>query len=394
MSGKSHFDVLIVGGGNAGISAAGRLMRQGVKDVAVIEPQKVHTYRPLLPYVGAGEAPLRSAERTQRSVTPRGCTWLEDTVVAVDARLREVRCASGLVYTYDDLVLGTGLVPDTAALPGVYDALATSSVASNYLDRAEKTWASVQSLHDGGKAVFTVPRPPVSCTGTTIKPLFLAADHWKRHGRKMDITLVVDRREILGVPDLDSLLFDELSEWGVRVLRGTAVSELHPGEQAITVTAADGGTERLDYDFLHLVPPYRGHTWVEESGLATAHGLVDIDPHTLQHKIFANIWALGDGAAVETDPSGGGLRKQASVMVSNLLAVRSGGQTTNYEGYTVAPIAVGRHTLVLGEYDRSGAVMSSLPSFMDALKPRRWAWAFDRFVLPVVYWRLILKGLA
>ncbi|WP_230990173.1 FAD-dependent oxidoreductase [Rhodococcus oxybenzonivorans] len=31
------FDVLIIGGGNAGLSAAGRLIRRGITDVAVVE---------------------------------------------------------------------------------------------------------------------------------------------------------------------------------------------------------------------------------------------------------------------------------------------------------------------------------------------------------------------
>ncbi|WP_244373420.1 FAD-binding protein [Rhodococcus sp. ZPP] len=66
--------VMIIGGGNAGLSAAGRLIRRGITDVAVVEPQRVHTYRPLLSYVGGGQAPLRSAERTHRSVTPHRCT--------------------------------------------------------------------------------------------------------------------------------------------------------------------------------------------------------------------------------------------------------------------------------------------------------------------------------
>lgn len=85
------FDVLIIGGGNAGLSAAARLLRRGVTDVAVIESQSVHTYRPLLSYVGSGQASMRSAERTQRSVTPQGCTWIRDSALAVDADTKTVR---------------------------------------------------------------------------------------------------------------------------------------------------------------------------------------------------------------------------------------------------------------------------------------------------------------
>jgi sulfide:quinone oxidoreductase len=390
------FDVLIVGGGNAGISVAARLLRQGVRDVGVIEPQSVHTYRPLLSYVGGGQATMRAAERTQRSVTPRGCTWLRDSAVAVDTEHKIVRCESGQAYRYRDLVIGAGLVPDESGFPGIAAASESPAVASNYLDQAEKTWQLVQSLPPGGRAVFTVPRPPVSCSGTTIKPLFLAAAHWKRSGRLpgAEITLVVDRPQLLGVPALDARLHRHLADLGVRVQLDTAVTAVHPQERQCSLTHADGTTRRLDYDMLHLVPPFRGPEWITGSGLAGdgSHGLVDSDPRTFRHRRHSDVWALGDCATVDTDPSGGALRRQVSILVDNLLAARRGGQPAEYDGYTVAPIATDRSHLIAGEFDRSKAITSSLPSFIDPLKPRRAAWAFDRYVLPQTYWRLILNG--
>lgn len=389
-----YFDVVIIGGGNAGISAAGRLRRKGITDVAIIEPQRIHTYRPLLSYVGGGQATLRDAERTQRSVTPRGCTWLQDSAISVDAIAGVVHCASGRSYRYGDLVLGPGLVPDTDALPGLEAALDSPAVASNYVDRAEETWELVQSLPAGGRAVFTVPREPVSCTGTTLKPLFLAAAYWKRDARPAQITLVVDRPVLLGVPDLDERLLGLLRDLGVTILHRTAVTGLEPAGRSITVTGDDGVTQDLGYDMLHLVPPFRGPRWLTDSELTGTdpYGLVAIDSHTFQHREFPNVWAAGDGAAIATDPSGGGLRQQISILVDNLLAVRSGTAMTDYDGYTVAPITTDAHTLIAGEYDRTGTVSSALPSFLDPLKPRRIAWAFDRYGLPQIYWNLILNG--
>ncbi|OBK50438.1 NAD(P)/FAD-dependent oxidoreductase [Mycobacterium kubicae] len=386
------FDVLVIGGGNAGISAAARLIKRGITNVAVIEPQEVHTYRPLLSYVGGGQASMRSAERTQRSVTPRKCRWLRDSAVAVDAAQHTVRCASGATYRYRDLVVCAGLVPDNDALPDVDAAADSPAVASNYLDRAEKTWQLVQSMRSGQHAVFTVPRPPVSCTGTTVKPLFLAAAYWKRNQRDVSMTLVVDRAGFLGVPDLDERLGRMLTDLNVAVLQGAAVSAVDAAQRRITVTG--GAPADLTYDMLHLVPPFRGPGWIAESGLTgdQAHGLVDIDPKTFRHRTHADVWAIGDGAAVDTDPSGGALRRQVAILVDNLLAARSAGEFTDYDGYTVAPIATDAHRLIAGEFDRSGAVTSSLPSFVDPLKPRRSAWAFDRFALPAMYWNLILNG--
>jgi sulfide:quinone oxidoreductase len=339
---------------------------------------------------------MRRAERTQRSVTPRGSQWIRDSAVLVDTGHKKVRCSSGRSYGYRELVVGAGLVPDDAALPGIAAALETPSVASNYLDHAEKTWELVRALRPGGSAVFTVPRAPVSCTGTTIKPLFLAAAHWKKTGRLagVDITLVVDRPQFLGVDGLDARLQRHLDDLGVRVLSSSAVTALQADRRQIEVSRGDGQTETLSYDMLHLVPPFRGADWITASGLAAdgSHGLVDVDPRTFRHRSRRDVWSVGDCATVDTDPSGGALRQQVSILVDNMLAARNGGELTEYDGYTVAPITTDARHLIAGEFDRSGAVASSLPSFFDPLKTRRTAWAFDRYGLPQIYWNVILKG--
>ncbi|MFI5509068.1 NAD(P)/FAD-dependent oxidoreductase [Mycobacterium sp. NPDC051804] len=389
------FDVLIVGGGNAGLSVAARLLRRGVVKVGVMEPLAVHTYRPLLSYVGGGQASRSSAERTQESVTPDECTWLQDSAVGVDAESQTVRCRSGRVYRYADLVLAPGLVPDEDDLADVFTAVDSEAVASNYLDHAEKTWQLVESMTDG-HAVFTVPRPPVSCTGTTLKPLFLAAAYWSRTERldDIDITLIVDRPDLLGVAEIDDRLRRYLNEIGVQVLNNATVTGVHTAERKLAVRVGDGVEQKLQYDLLHLVPPFRGPRWIEASGLADAdaHGVVDIDPKTFRHRVHANVWALGDAANVGTDPSGGAIRRQSAILVDNLMAARHGGRFKEYDGYTVAPIATDTNRLMFGEFDRTGALTSSLPSFVDPLKPRWSAWAFDRYGLPQMYWNLILKG--
>lgn len=76
-------DVVIVGGGNGGISLAARLRRIGCRDVAVIAPDPVHRYRPLLNYVGGGQASMSRLTRRMASVIPTGCTWLPHRAVAV-----------------------------------------------------------------------------------------------------------------------------------------------------------------------------------------------------------------------------------------------------------------------------------------------------------------------
>ena len=67
----THFQVLIIGGGNAGISTAAQLLRKkkGLQ-IAIIEPSDKHYYQPAWTLVGAGVFDIKKTIRTEASVMP------------------------------------------------------------------------------------------------------------------------------------------------------------------------------------------------------------------------------------------------------------------------------------------------------------------------------------
>ena len=85
-----YADVLVVGGGNAGIALAARLRSSGVDDVAIIEPKVTHHFRPLLSYVGAGLSSTKELSRRQASVMPEGVRWIQDAAAHIDVEGRLV----------------------------------------------------------------------------------------------------------------------------------------------------------------------------------------------------------------------------------------------------------------------------------------------------------------
>ncbi len=118
---------------------------------------------------------------------------------------------------------------------------------------------------------------------------------------------------------------------------------------------------------------------------------MDIDPQTLQSRRHESIWAIGDAAALGIRSSGGALRKQVDVLSKNLAAAAKGKELHRYDGYTVMPITVSHRKLMLNEVDRAGKASPSIP-LLDPFKPRRFTWLFDRYGLPVVYFRRLLRG--
>jgi sulfide:quinone oxidoreductase len=389
----THAEILIVGAGNAGISLAAKLLRDGARDIAIVEPSPVHRYRPLLNYVGAGQAPPRDVERPTASVIPAGCRWVQDAVDVVQADARTVRTRRGAVIGYTTLVLCPGMREDWAATPGLQDAYSAGWAGSTYVpSSAPLVWPALKDVREGS-VVFTVPPEPAPCAPTALKPALMACDHWRRNGvlDGLDVTLVLPDARPLGVAGADEHLEAAFASYGITVLRQARLQSVDPVLRSVDI-ATPTGTRRLDQvTYAHAVPHYRAPDWITASGLGTATpaGLVDIDPATLRARDHADVWALGDAAAIATRSSGGGLRKQVKVLAHNIAAAASGGRMHSYDGYTVMPVTTARDRLMLVQADRKGPRPLTLP---DPFAPRRSAWWFDRYVLPQVYFRRLLRG--
>ena len=133
--------------------------------------------------------------------------------------------------------------------------------------------------------------------------------------------------------------------------------------------------------------------FVKTIPLANEVGWGDVDPYTLQHKRYANVFALGDASSLPTSKTGAAVRKQAPVLVNNLLAtMKNQPRTSHYDGYTSCPIVTGYGSLILAEFDYDGNPKETFP--FDQSKERESMWLLKRYGLPPLYWHGMLKGLA
>jgi sulfide:quinone oxidoreductase len=75
------------------------------------------------------------------------------------------------------------------------------------------------------------------------------------------------------------------------------------------------------------------------------------------------VFALGDAAGLPTSKTGAAVRKQAPVVVHNLLAAMQGGPVdAAYDGYTSRPVVTGYGKMVLAEFDYDSKPKESFPS--------------------------------
>ena len=305
---------------------AARLRRAGVEDVAVLEPSDTHYYQPLWTLVGGGRAAAKESRRSQASVMPKGVAWIKDAAQEVDPEAQVVTTATGAKVHYDHLVVAPGIQLDWDKVPGMGAALETPAVSSNYrYDLAPKTWDRIRAMRSG-TAVFTMPAGPIKCAGAPQKIAYLAADHWRREGVLDDIrvVLVLPTPGMFGVKVFADELERVVARYGIEVHKSSEVTEIQPDQQTVTIANnTDGTTQELGYDFLHVVPPQSAPDWVKASPLADPDnpgGYVEVDKHTLQHTRYPNVFALGDAGSTPNSKTGAAIRKQAPVLVGNLLA--------------------------------------------------------------------------
>lgn len=388
-------DVLVIGGGNAGISLAARLHRKGITDITIVEPKSTHHYRPMLSYVGAGLKTVEQVSRPQQRVMPRGVRWIQERVDALDPAARTATLSSDRLLRYRDVVICAGSTPDWESVPGSAEAMASPYASTNYtLDLAPRTWELIRGLRRG-RALFTIPDGPAPTPQIGQKIMYLAADYWQRQGvlQDIEIVLLTPTATVFGQPAVDRALEPWIERYGITVLTSAHVQSIDAGARRLRATV-DGESRDLPYDLLHHSPVHRAPAWIGQAHLAGAgSSYADVDPQTLQHREVPHVWACGDAAALETTSSGGALRQQTKVLAENLLAVRDGrAPTAFYDGYTVTPVTVERGRAVFAEFDRDNELAPSIPR-VPLLAPSRLLWFFDLEVLPRDYWNVILRGL-
>jgi len=140
--GDARYDVVIVGGGAAGISVAASLKaRKPDLDIAIIDPADVHYYQPGWTMVGGGIFDASVTAKTMGSLIPRGVHWLKSAVAAFEPKDNAVILDGCRVVSYGQLVVCPGLKLDWAKVEGLEETLGENGVTSNYrYDLAPYTW--------------------------------------------------------------------------------------------------------------------------------------------------------------------------------------------------------------------------------------------------------------
>ncbi len=401
MAENSGKHIVIVGGGAAGISVASDLMRhfnQSEITITIIEPSEKHYYQPAFTLVGAGVCTLGKTRREEQGLIPRGVKWIKEHAIGFDPDNNTVKLVSGNSLPYDYLVVCPGLELNWEKIAGVKETLGKNGVCSNYSkDYVEYTWECLQQLAPDAKALFTQPPLPFKCPGAPQKIAYLAADHLRKKGilEQCSLSFLTHGAAMFAVPLFAKELAKVAERYGIHVYFQHNLIAVDGENKKATFEIVGGDRQgdkiTMDFDMLHITPPQSPPAAVKSSPLANEAGYVDLNQNTLQHTKYTNVFGLGDAGSTPNSKTAAAVRKQAPVVVKNLLALIKGGSLDEgYDGYASCPLTTAYGKVIMAEFIYGGKVTPTFP--LDPRKERSSYWWIKTTGLPMMYWNYMLKG--
>ncbi|MDW8272977.1 MAG: FAD/NAD(P)-binding oxidoreductase [Chitinophagales bacterium] len=394
----ADYQVVVVGGGNAGLSLTSYLLkRRSNLKVAVIEPSEKHYYQPAWTLVGAGEYDVQKTVRDVKDFIPDRAVWIKKSCVGFNPEANCVVLNDGSKISYEYLVVCPGIQLNWDEIKGLKETLGKNGVCSNYsFQTAPYTFECIKNFK-GGNAIFHSPHTAIKCGGAPQKIMYLAADYFRKHGilERTNINYVSGGTRLFGVAKYEKTLLEVVKRYRIQLRFQYKLIEINGEKHEATFVGI--GTENKDefllikYDMIHVTPPQSAPDFVRQSPLADEHGWVNVDKLTLQHRVYKNIFSLGDAAGLPTSKTGAAVRKQMPVVAANLFALMDNKPfPTIYNGYSSCPIVTGYGKLVLAEFDYQNQPMETFP--FDQSKERTSMYWLKKYILPYLYWNKILTG--
>lgn len=398
--------IVILGAGAAGTALANRLVaRLDGAEITLVDGRAEHWYQPGFTLIAAGLKPAGYSVSQTAEWLPREVTLVAEYAAEIDPEAQTLTTASGKVLDYDFLITAPGLVLDWDGIEGFsLDLVGKDGVGAVYAgpDHAARTWAEMDRFTStGGKAVFLRPATEMKCAGAPLKYTFLTEDYASKKGNrgKVEIEYWNSSGALFGVPIVAEKVRMLFAERGIKTEMHRVLKSIDPAKKILTFEDADGIEHETDYDFTNVIPPQRAPDVIRQSGLSwdnrwVDQGWVEVDPYTLRHNRYPNVFAVGDVAGVPKGKTAASVKWQVPVVEDHLVAQIAGDTTdTVYNGYTSCPLITRVGSAMLIEFDYNNDLVPSFPGVIAPLEELWISWLMKEVALKPTY-NAMLRGKA
>ncbi|WP_125611665.1 NAD(P)/FAD-dependent oxidoreductase [Specibacter cremeus] len=370
---EKSFQVIVVGGGFAGMAAVKELGRHGVR-VLLIDQNNYHQFQPLLYQVATAQIGVSDVTRTFRGMFHRyrSAKVLTARVTAVDVAAHTVTTADGDTFGAQILVLAAGAEANFFNTPGaeehayplysVTDAVRLGNDMIRALDAAQRDDGGLKIVVVGGGPTGVETAGAIAENFKYVIPKYFSAEL----AAASSVHLVDMVPTVLNAFSDKSQAYttSRLRKVGVQLKLGSGVTEVRPD----SVTFADGTD--LPAQIVVWAGGLKAGAVVAQSGLPQGRGgRIDVDTDLTVPGV-PGVYVLGDAANM-TDARGAKLPQLGSCALQagkwagrNIMADLTGGTRQPFayrdKGYMAM---VGRGAAV-AEIGRKRIQMQGPPAFL------------------------------
>ena len=371
--------IVILGGGVGGTLTANLLADHlgHAATITVVDPTGMHAYQPGFLYVALGQADGRWLARDERTLLNKRVDLAIETAERVDPETRTVHFASGSSIAYDYLVLATGsrLVPEQ--IPGFIGAGHEFYSLTGALRLREEL-----RRFRGGRVLVGVAGIPYKCPPAPVEFTLMLEDQLRHRGlrERSEVTLLSPLNRAFTVEAASKLVQPIMEKRGIKLSTFFNVESVDPAKG--TVSSIEG--EEAEYDLLVLVPPHRGQSVIDASGLGDEGGWVPTDRNTLQHQKYDRIFTIGDATDLPISKSGSTAHFEAPIVASRIASlVKSTAPKAMYGGRVMCFLETGGHRATALRFDYTHPPVPPRPAMI---------WHTAKWIFNRMYWHTVPQG--
>jgi sulfide:quinone oxidoreductase len=326
--------ILVLGAGFGGLELTTLLSEQlgDAIDVTLIDKSDSFMFGFSKLDVMFGHAEADAVRMPYRHYAKPGVRLLKRTITGIDPVKRRVTTNDG-VFEADYLVVALGAEYDFDATPGLAGTTEFYSIPG-----AERV-REVLPTFTQGRAIIGVCGAPYKCPPAPSECALMLHDYLVARGLRdrYQISLVLPLPSpVPPSPETSKALLSAFAERGIEFIPSRRVASV---DNARNVAVLDDGRE-MGFSLFLGVPKHRVPPVVLDSGMAE-NGWIPVNPRTLETK-YANVYAVGDGAATGTPKAGVFAEGAAKAVASALVArIRQAGEAVQYDGFGTCYIEFG-----------------------------------------------------
>ena len=243
---------------------------------------------PPIPFLLVNQRRPQQLTRKLSRLGRKGIDFWQAEVRSVNPARSQVETDRGTI-DYDYLIISLGAEHRPENLPGFQEGL-TTFIASRGPPRLSRRLQQFS----GGRIVIFISSIPFVCPSATYEIAFLLDEYLRKKGlrHRTELSLITPERspEPLAGPLVGARLRRDLARRYIKLTTEAKVLSLENGRLKLDQGEVEG-------DLFIGVPPHRGPSALESSGLTGEGGWIEVDPHTLATRV-ENIFAVGDATAI------------------------------------------------------------------------------------------------